>query len=496
MLKICCAIFCFLSSIAFANDYTVAPLAIESLAIGQWYASEINNKGQILGYHYDNGIFKLFIYDSKTGINTFIDAKGQYLRPLKINNAGQVLGCDHNQKPFIWSKVLGIRWLEIPNSINVSAVDLNDLGQIIGSYFSQGSNTWRPYLWDYGVVTDMGIGSEFSQAIEALGYHVMSIELSSVNNKGELAGNFAFGKFNEKTKKYIVEGYKAFFWNGDLNILPLPNDFQPTIKINNHGIAMINSDHCYIWDIDNGLRPILDFQGRALNDSLTVFGYSSNGAPGLWKNNCIYPLADLLGISDISNMAPYLSDSYDLERIDSFNSLNNKGQIPCVGYIWGDPYPCLLEPIIQENKVIDLSLFMDSYKNSDDFDRGSTLRYAIRHDFHEIASYLISYGPNAYLDMDKCLFLAAEKGNLDAINQMVEIGWNTNIKSLHDNRSLLHHAARMGQAPICQFFIDHDRALDDKDKWGQSSLHLAIELAINAKTVEEKKTLCEPFKFS
>ena len=58
----------------------------------------------------------------------------------------------------------------------------------------------------------------------------------------------------------------------------------------------------------------------------------------------------------------FCSDNYAIESLTSISDINNKGQIPCMGSIWGDQFPCLLEPIKkQESLNADLNAFIDSY---------------------------------------------------------------------------------------------------------------------------------------
>jgi len=430
---------CFVSFQSFASEYNVSLLgvAVTDVKCG---VTAINDKGQVLGLYQETrqySISKVYIYDSKNGL-TLIEAKDQNLSPIAINNAGQVLG--YGNKPFIWSKAFGIRWLEVPNSTQTNAIDLNDLGQIIGSYLEAGSVVFRPFMWDYGVVTDMGPNSEFSQSIEVLGYHVMSIQLLSLNNRGELAGTFSYGKFNKKTNKYIAVGSENFFWDGDIHILPKPEEYLGIIKVNNHGVVLLYNYNktTYLWDKQSGFRIIDNFIGRNLNDSNTVFGETMQfearynqefPKPSVWNDGITKSLATLLGVKDISNIAPRCSDDYLIESLDFSDGcnrfdINNKGQIPCMGQIWGDQYPCLLEPINPENIGFDLSLIKDPGVASND-----------------------------------------------------------------GNRSLLQSASRMGLVEACQMLIDSGQDPNSKDKWGNSCLHLAADLNINAQNPEEKKTL-------
>ncbi len=404
MSKILTSLFCLLSCIAFAEEYTLSLLGVESMTEAQCSVTAINDKGQVLGRYeecHPNNKSKIYIYDNKNGL-ILIDSKDQWIYPITMNNAGQVLGSGGNDKPFVWSKVLGIRWLDIFNSTSVKANDLNDLGQIIGSYSPVGSNTRKPFLWDYGVVTDMGPGSEFGQKIEALGYHVMEIQLMSINNKGEIAGYFAYGKFNEKKKKYVQVAKEAFFWDGDMHILQLPQnrnlvyrDEEASIKVNNLGTVMIPSDcSTYLWDLREGLRVIDNFIGLAFNDSNILLGRTKTmhegvcfWTPSIWKDGAIIELTELLGVSDINQMSPLYSDNYGIENLSNFSDINNKGQIPCVGSIWGDSYPCLIEPA-KKNEV-NLSAYFNPSSQGD-----SLLHEASKQADVEILQDLINLGIN------------------------------------------------------------------------------------------------------
>lgn len=364
MRKILSTIFCLLSFASFASEYKVSLLGLESLPNIQCEVTAINDKGQVLGTYRDGSIQKIYIFDSKNGLTLIESKDDQFIRPWKLNNAGQVIGYGNNSKAFIWSKVFGIRWLDIFNSPSAFASDLNDLGQIIGTYRPLGSNAGqRPFMWDNGVVTDMGQESEFAQNIENVGFHVMDIQLTSINNKGELVGYFGYGKYDLKKHKFVLVGYKNFFWNGDMHILPLSDSFSNNLpspkaaKVNNNGSVLVSDFNpitgkytSYLWDLKNGLKIIDNTCGIALNDSNTIlcqevvikdhiyFSYS------IWNDGVVKSLDELLGVLDVNQMAPPYSDTYDIERIESLVNINNKGQIPCMGWIWGDQYPCMLEP--------------------------------------------------------------------------------------------------------------------------------------------------------
>jgi len=366
MSKILIVVFCFLSFMSFASEYKVSLLGLESMTDIQWGVTAINDKGQVLGGYQQKGTNQqIFLYDFKNGL-TLIDSKDMCIQLIKLNNAEQILGCENN-RTFIWSRSLGVHWLDVFKSKNIGANDLNDLGQIIGRYLPleiserPGTSTheFRSFLWDNGVVSDMGPGSDFAKEFEVAGYHAMDIKLTSINNTGHIVGFFTNGKYNKIQKKYVAIETVPFYWDGDLHIVPveLPVNFssyehQLKLKLNNQGVVLIVHpfDNCqsYLWDRENGLQVLQNFAGFALNDSNEVLGWSSSGGTSIWRNDRFITFSELLGVN-IHNMAPSYSESYSIERIDcgwnNMVSLNNKGQVPCIGYIWGERYPCILEPI-------------------------------------------------------------------------------------------------------------------------------------------------------
>ena len=86
-------------------------------------------------------------------------------------------------------------------------------------------------------------------------------------------------------------GIEAFFWDGEMHILPLPAQPQ-VMKVNNHGVVMITNGYgqTYLWEAQLGLRTIDNFMGLTLNDSSTLLGQSLIGdryVYGIWKNDIV-----------------------------------------------------------------------------------------------------------------------------------------------------------------------------------------------------------------
>lgn len=212
----------------------------------------------------------------------------------------------------------------------------------------------------------MGVSTEFAKNFEALGYHIMDLQLSSINNNGELAGYFCYGKFNEKRNEYVKAGYKAFFWNGETHVIDLHSSINPpqVLKVNNQGVVLLigyvwdsnyekDTEVTLLWEVNTGLKSLVNFHGIDINDSSTVLGFlkehkccccDSHDIPAIWKDDHFITIAELLGVKDIEHMAPPFSDEYLIEKLDSFVRINNHGQIACMSTLWGEQHPCILNP--------------------------------------------------------------------------------------------------------------------------------------------------------
>jgi len=177
-----------------------------------------------------------------------------------------------------------------------------------------------------------------------------------LNNKGELAGYIGYGKFNEKQKKYVLTGFQAFFWDGDVHLIPLPNIKSSLEKmiVNHKGSILLNTNNeTYLWNKENGIKLIPNFKGSAINDHELILGTvrdpqsksdEESATPVIWKSGKVIEIAELLDVENLNNLAPAYSDTYSIEAIKEIKALNNKGQMTCKGLIWGKWYPCIMEP--------------------------------------------------------------------------------------------------------------------------------------------------------
>ena len=354
-----------ISSFSYSAEYRVSPIGTEIFNNIKWeYSTSIDEKGQVLGSFWDNqkNSGGMFFRDTHSGvilITTTADQVYGRLSPIALNNKSQILSNGYRgggYGPFLWTKSFGLQKIDVFNSSNCQGTDLNDRGQIIG-WYQRSDGSRRPFLWDNNIITDMGIESDFSLQLESLGYHVLDITLLSINNKGEIAGYFTYGKFNSKKQTYIQAGFVPFFWNGEAYEISSESSlkYAPQImKVNNNGVVLMQSNYTtYYWNIENGMKIISDFDAVDFNDSLVMIGYMKkfdlsgnwDGCPAIWKDGVIVSLAELLDVEDIYNISPPFSDNYEVEKITSIKAINNKGQILCSGQLWGDDQPCIAGPI-------------------------------------------------------------------------------------------------------------------------------------------------------
>lgn len=115
-------------------------------------ALDVNQAGQVVGYHPNEGI-KAFLWSEAGGYEN-LGALGQYSRANGINDGEQVVG-DSEGYPFIWDRKLGMRQLVIPDGRRGSARKINNNSVSVGyTYFGSRLDS---ALWDAeGNFLDLG----------------------------------------------------------------------------------------------------------------------------------------------------------------------------------------------------------------------------------------------------------------------------------------------------------------------------------------------------
>ncbi|CAN0853632.1 Integrin-linked protein kinase 1 [Linum grandiflorum] len=62
---------------------------------------------------------------------------------------------------------------------------------------------------------------------------------------------------------------------------------------------------------------------------------------------------------------------------------------------------------------------------------------------------------------------AANEGNLDGIQELLDSGIDINFRDI-DNRTALHIAACQGLTEVTSFLLDKGAEVDPKDRWGST----------------------------
>ncbi len=201
--------------------------------------------------------------------------------------------------------------------------DLSD-SYYIGCY--KKNNTNYQFLYNERNLVNLDVNSDFSKHFEKIGYSPTNIWLRSVNNKGQVAGLFSYGRYDYNLRKFVTVGEEVFFWDGHIiHIIPLPK--APTkgafVKLNNVGSLLVytyDTKTTFFWNERRGIQSIPGFTGHKINDLNVIIGEDDIKTPLIWKEGEVLNLSEMLGW-DVS-----ISYCYGINK---FNDINNKSQILC-----------------------------------------------------------------------------------------------------------------------------------------------------------------------
>ena len=142
---------------------------------------DINNRGQVLGADFVTGAF---VWEN--GVTTYLGSVPGYLppEPAAINEAGWVVGTMRTESgdevAFLWRD--GVYTFVGPEGTSSRAVDINDRGQVIGTYWRAVGEELEAgaFLWEKGEVFDLGEGIESPVTVVA------------ISEKGHIIGTVGF----------------------------------------------------------------------------------------------------------------------------------------------------------------------------------------------------------------------------------------------------------------------------------------------------------------
>ncbi len=190
---------------------------------------------------------------------------GTYSYATAINSSGQIAGFSYMPgndvtHAFLWQNGVMSDLGTLPGGMHSFAYGINDAGQIVGaSYMPDG--TLKGVLWDHGAITNLGtLGGSSSQA-------------NAINNHGQIVGWAA---------ALPDDLPHAFLWDDGVmtDLGKLTGDVSSAYGINDHGQAAGYSDtipgqfspHATLWDSE-GMHDLGTLPGGAGSTGLGINQY-------------------------------------------------------------------------------------------------------------------------------------------------------------------------------------------------------------------------------
>jgi len=262
----------------------------------------INDKGQVCGIYTFQGEQHFFLWDPKKGISCLDLPKG--VNPIKMNNRGQIIGQFNVENTklhaFFWDPATGFIDIGTLGGERTWVTDINDNGQVVGySNTGTGQNERHAYLWENGVMTDLGT------LCGDLCLHGTDSGAMGINNDGIIVG-FSNYAIMHKGKK-LMSAHKAVIWkNGNIQQLDIPNSefyhYSQAYAVNNRmQVVYISEGKSYVKDLNKGSdfelhcsgldRSKITDAGAILNQQWVTLGWTDNRTcpnpnikNSIWKN--------------------------------------------------------------------------------------------------------------------------------------------------------------------------------------------------------------------
>jgi probable HAF family extracellular repeat protein len=322
------------------NTPAYQPVALVPFTAGQGsgVAMAINNQGTVCG-----------MWTGPTGAFCWRDGHLTELQPLPgddnvavegINARGQAVGLSQSTATFRRTAVVFVDGLAhevtIPQSTGSTASDIDNAGDIVGSYTTRAGENMA-FVYQHGEVRDLG----------TLGQTVRNSGAAGINNRRQIVGT---SYIDTPTNSGSFQSRAFLYQQGAMTALATPAGFSSVAaRINERGQVIGRLERndaswedyrAALWDKD-GLKVLLDqaSDARGINNRGQVVGGVLTGSGGFFYE----PGKGVRSLND-------LIDTSTGWNIVYAQAINERGQIVgfgCKGELCG---PVLMNPVGKRDK--------------------------------------------------------------------------------------------------------------------------------------------------
>jgi hypothetical protein len=263
-------------------DAATSPLPSVS---GRWVripelvmAVDINNRGEVLGYDRDN---RAVVWSPRAGGRTTVIDTAGFAMVEDLTDDGAVVGYAEPTGPapygpFLWTPGQGVSFIPQPPGNPLEARAANDRGAVVGSLtvprVDAGRVDFHAYIWTARAgLRDIDADHPFSSAV-------------AVNDRGVVAGQFIGSEGDQGGFRWsAAHEFEALGTLGGDRTRPSAMDRRDVIA--GTATAPDGTDHVVIWEPGAGPTDLGTVGGGttpvALNDRGTIAGAYLDGATGL-----------------------------------------------------------------------------------------------------------------------------------------------------------------------------------------------------------------------
>jgi probable HAF family extracellular repeat protein len=251
--------------------------------------TDLNDAGDVTGWSLANDfdedgdtIFHAFLNSDDQMIDLgrmFFDTAAELSKTVSINNAGQITWTSDTRHAVLFD---GVTRTELETTGRSEALDINDAGQVTGSFTSQQGVT-HPFLFSVGSMLDIGPDLIFGEGRD-------------INNAGQITG------------RYLSDESSGPFLYSDGTFTQLASASEPGgegLAINEHGqiTGFAANGHAFLYTggsmIDLGTLGGGSSEGVSINNSGEVVGtsftFDGRSRAFLYTNDALVDLGTLGG---------------------------------------------------------------------------------------------------------------------------------------------------------------------------------------------------------